>query len=98
MARFSLRETSSDPTAALAVLALLVWVAWAALDGGFFASGWGLLGTLLVLALALTLAFVPPTIDRVRTVMLGALLGFVVWNFLSLLWADFPGEAWTGAR
>jgi hypothetical protein len=86
-----------DPPALLGIVASVIWLIWAALDGGFFASGWGLLGAVLVVALALTVGFEPPALDRARTAMLVVLAAFVAWNFLSLLWAAFPGEAWIGA-
>jgi hypothetical protein len=77
-----------------------VWVIWAGLDGGFDPDRFGLLGVLLVVALALAVAIVPPrlrTWERTRTVMVASLVALVLWSFLSMAWADFPGDAWIGS-
>jgi tetratricopeptide (TPR) repeat protein len=75
-----------------------VWLAWAWFDGGFEPSLWGPLGAALV---ALLLVGSPALAVRGRSRVVlaaaAALLLFCAWNFLSLLWAQFPSEAWTGA-
>ena len=91
---------SVGPVAPL-VLALFVW--WAADGGGFSPGSWGLKGAGLVLLLAVAVVADPPVLrpsgrdERARVAMLSALGAFVVWNFLSMTWADFPGEAWVGS-
>jgi hypothetical protein len=82
----------------LGVAVVGVWLAWAWFDGGFQPSLWGSLGAALVALLLIG----GPVLrwsngDRLRLIAGVALLLFVVWNFLSLAWAQFPGEAWTGA-
>ena len=74
-----------------------VWLGWAWFDGGFEPSLWGSLGAALVALLLLAAPVLSRDLDARRLVAGAALLLFVVWNFLSLLWAQFPGEAWTGA-
>ena len=94
-----LSEVADAPAGLAGAFAVVVWLVWAQLAGGFFPTRWGLLGAFLVAALALTLATVrvdPAVRTPARLAMLGALAAFVAWNALSLLWADFPGEAWTG--
>ena len=77
-----------------------IWLAWAAVEGGFDPTIWGFVGIGLVVLLAMTAIVTPPRVGewgRARTVMLGALAAFVAWNYLSILWADFPADAWAGA-
>lgn len=91
---------SVGPVAPL-VLVLFVW--WAADGGGFSPGAWGLKGAGIVLLLAIAVVADPPVLhlidreEKTRAAMLGALGAFVVWNFLSMTWADFPGEAWVGS-
>jgi O-antigen ligase len=82
----------------LGLAAVGVWLAWAWFDGGFQPSLWGSLGAALVALLLIG----GPVLrwsggGRLRLIAGVALLLFVAWNFLSLAWAQFPGEAWTGA-
>lgn len=88
-----------NPALLLGLGAVAVWTAWAYANGGHSASDWGLPGLVLVGLLALGIATVPGALERepLRLLALGALWAFVAWNFLSLLWADFPGDAWAGA-
>ncbi len=93
-------SSSGSPARPLGLLTVTVWLAWAWLGGGHSPTRWGLLGLSLVLLLALGLAVVPVRPDRRRgrrLVVLACLAAFVGWNFLSILWADFPGQAWIGA-
>jgi tetratricopeptide (TPR) repeat protein len=74
-------------------------MAWAWREASLEPTRWGSLGAALVLLLFLGVVTIgvrgpwPPW----RLVMVAALAGFVAWNFLSMTWADFPGDAWTGA-
>jgi tetratricopeptide (TPR) repeat protein len=94
-----LSQVADAPAGLAGAFAVVVWLAWAQLAGGFFPTRGGILGAFLVAALALALAAVrvdPAVRSPARLAMLGALAAFVAWNGLSMLWADFPGEAWTG--
>lgn len=74
-----------------------VWLCWAWFDGGFEPTQWGSLGAALVALLILAGPVLSRGSDRRRLIAGAALVLFVAWNFLSLLWAQFPGDAWTGA-
>lgn len=82
------------------VAAVLAWLAWAALDGGFPPARWGPLGLGLVLLLAVVAVARPPRASFLlvaRLVMALALTAFIGWAFVSMTWADFPADAWEGA-
>lgn len=89
----------ANPAAPAGVLVVLLWLAWAWNDGGFAATAWGSVGSVLLLLLATAIALRGDSavLTRVRAVMFAALAAFVLWNFLSMTWADFPGEAWNGS-
>ena len=74
-----------------------IWLCWAWFDGGFEPTQWGSFGAALVALLLLAGPVLTRGSDRRRLIAAAALLLFVIWNFLSLLWAQFPGDAWTGA-
>ncbi|MCC6223263.1 MAG: O-antigen ligase family protein [Thermoleophilia bacterium] len=87
-----------SPAWPIGILAVGIWVFWAAASGGVTPSVWGLIGIGLVLLLGLALALPAPAgLRRLRIVALAALAALVGWSFLSLLWADVPGDAWEGA-
>ncbi len=89
-----------SPVLPAGVVAIVVWLVWSAVDGGFRPTQWGLVGAGMVALLAVTVLVRPPRLTdwgRGRTAMLVALAAFVGWNYLSILWADFPADAWTGA-
>ena len=53
-----------------------------------------------MLLLGVAIATSPPpsiSLRSPRGLALAFLFAFVAWNFLSITWADFPGEAWIGA-
>jgi tetratricopeptide (TPR) repeat protein len=89
----------ANPAAPAGVLVVLLWLAWAWNDGGFAATAWGSVGSVLLVLLATALALRGDSafLTRGRAVMFAALAAFVLWNFLSMTWADFPGEAWIGS-
>ncbi|HEY4346962.1 MAG TPA: O-antigen ligase family protein [Gaiellaceae bacterium] len=90
----------AEPGTSLGVLFVLVWVAWAFSDGGFFPTAWGPGGEFLLLLVAVALVAtrsVPAGGDRTRVVALASGAAFVAWNFLSIVWAGSPGDAWAGA-
>lgn len=91
---------AASPVGPAAAVVVAVWLLWAWLSGGYAPERWGSIGLVLVALVALCLALVPTGMlrsDRVRVTALGALAAFVGWSFLSMLWADFPGNAWAGA-
>lgn len=89
----------ANPAAPAGVLAVVLWLAWAWNDGGFAATTWGSAGSFLLVVLATTLAVRGDSVLLTpgRLVMLAGLAVFVLWNFVSMTWADFPGDAWTGS-
>jgi hypothetical protein len=94
------RETL-QPGLLLGLVAVGVWTAWAWLDGGHPAWAANPLGLVLVGLLGLGVFLARPAeqaAGRLRLTVLGLLVGFSAWNFLSMLWAGSPGDAWTGAN
>jgi len=87
--------------AAPALLAVLVFVWWAAAEGGFsvarnYPGGLLVLGALTVVAWARPQTFVAmPLLVRAAAV-LAALLGLL--SLLSFIWADVPADAWDGGN
>lgn len=82
-------------------LAVFVFVTWAAAGGGFSVVAQGI-GGLFLLGLLATIGYAyrdavgglnRPT--RLAGILLAA---FVVWNFVSISWADVPADAWEGAN
>lgn len=89
-----------SPAFPAAVVTVLAWVVWGGLDGGFSPTVWGSVGAGLVLLLGIALAAIPHSLDlseRARAVTIAGLVGLCAWSFASILWADFPGDAWAGS-
>lgn len=88
---------------AAAPLGLVVVAAWllsAWTNGGYPATRWGPIGLGLSVALVLALLAVPVDIrglGKARLIAVGALAAFLLFSYLSIVWADRPGDAWTGA-
>ncbi len=85
----------------LRLLALPVFAGWIWWDASVSPSRLGSLGAVLLALLGiglLTQADELGPLDRARRVLTAALVAFVSWNFLSLLWADFPAAAWNGSN
>jgi O-antigen ligase len=90
--------------AGLAVLPLLAAIAlfggWTASEGGYPPTSW-LPGALFLLILLVTLfVAAPPRLAELPTPVRTAgllLLAFTLWSFLTIAWADVPGDAWEGA-
>jgi tetratricopeptide (TPR) repeat protein len=97
-----LREVLRESPAtvpALGALALFVW--WASDQAGYPVTRWAP-GTLIVLAL-LTIALLtaPLRLARISLPLRIALLCLGLYSalsYLSILWADVPGDAWEGAN
>ena len=96
----SLRLSGRDlPAVVPGALALGVFLAWAAQDGGYAPTRW-LLGGIFVLAL-LVVTFLTAGVDRMPGPVLGSvvlLAAFTAWSGLSVAWADVKGDAWDGAN
>ncbi len=78
-----------------------VFIAWAVAGGGFSTTSSAPGAIFLVALLAVVLIAVRPRLAAIPIpvrVALGFLCAFVVWNFLSILWADVQGIAWDGAN
>jgi len=89
-----------NPLLPAGAIAVAIWLVWAAESGGYAPTQWGLVGTLLVLLVGIAAVANPPRAGewgRARTIMLALLAAFVAWNYLSILWADVPSDAWAGA-
>jgi hypothetical protein len=83
----------------LAAIGLGTFVVWAWHDGGFAPEEW-LPGGLLLLALVCTAAASPEVRWRLEAQRVPLLLfgSYVAWSYLSLLWAQVPGDALDGAN
>lgn len=89
-----------SPAWPLGLATVAVWLFWAPHEGGFTELGWSLLGLGLTLLLALGVLIAgrrAAPVDRLGAVSLVSLGAFVAWNYLSIIWADFRGDALVGA-
>src|SRR6478735_3747815 len=78
-----------------------VFTAWAVAGGGFATSSWAPGGLFLIALLGAVLLGARPRLSEIPIhvrIALGFLGAFVVWNFLSITWADVQGIAWDGAN
>jgi len=94
----SLREA---PATVPALAALALFVVWATDQAGYPVTHWapGALIVLALLAIALgLLGLRPAAIATPVKVALAALAAYTALSFLSILWADVPGDAWEGAN
>jgi len=107
-ARPSLRSVfRSSPALPFQLAALVVLLVLASSEAGYYPSGgesrtpigWYPMALLVLVLLAAALVAVPPRRpDRLTSAALGLLAGFAAWCYLSILWAEVPGEAWDGAN
>ncbi len=94
----SLREA---PATVPAFAALALFVLWATDQAGYPLTHWapGALIVLALLAIAVgVLGLRPAAIPAPVKVALAALAAYTALSFLSILWADVPGDAWEGAN
>jgi hypothetical protein len=95
---------ASDRRPAVVVPGLIVLGTAGALgvfQGGFERTVWHSVALFLLALLVLVLIVAPPARrDRSRPFEVAvALFGlFTAWSYLSILWADVPGDAWEGAN
>lgn len=83
------------------LLAIGVFAVWSQLEGGFEQTVWYpgtlfLLGALVATGVALRRRV--GELPRLTLLAAALLAGFTLWSFLSILWADVPGDAWDGAN
>ncbi len=78
-----------------------MWLAWAWLDGALAREDWTVLAALLPLTLLLAIAThgVPGLLGGgfATRLLVGSSIGLVAWSFLSMIWADLPGDALIGS-
>ena len=83
----------------LAVVALML--VWAVHDGGYDEDTW-YWGALMVLglltAVVIARGIAETRVSRAGLVALGAFALYVAWSYLSITWADSPGDALTGSN
>lgn len=97
----SVRERMpSAPVVLPPFAALVLFAIWTASEAGYPATSW-LPGALFLLVLLVTVVVAaPPRLAELPTAVRvagGLLLAFTAWSFLSVAWADVPGDAWKGA-
>lgn len=82
-------------------LALALFVVWALTEGGFEPTAWypgALFVAGLLVAIAVPLARRAPLPPRLSLLAIAAFAAFTVWGFISIVWADAPGDAWDGSN
>ena len=97
-----LRDTLREAPATVPALgALALFVVWAGSDGGYEVTHWGPGGLILLTLLALTLSSVRLRLAEVPVavrVAITCLALYTALSYLSILWAQVPGDAWEGAN
>jgi hypothetical protein len=94
----SLREA---PATVPALAALALFVIWATDQAGYPVTRWGPGGVIVLVLLAMTVGLLGVRIGELPVavrVSLGALAAYTALSFLSILWANVPGDAWEGAN
>ncbi len=94
----SLREA---PTTVPALAAAALFLVWATDQAGYPVTHWAPGGLIVLALLGLTLAIVPLRRNEISIpvkIALGCLAGYTALSFLSILWAEVPGDAWEGAN
>jgi Flp pilus assembly protein TadD len=89
------------PVAIPALGALALFVIWAGSDAGYPVTHWAPGGVILLALLAITLSAAPLRLREVPVpvrVAVACLALFTVLSYLSILWAQMPGDAWEGAN
>jgi tetratricopeptide (TPR) repeat protein len=89
------------PATLLALAALAICVILAGSEAGFPVTQWAPAALVVLALLAIAVAVVPRRIASIPLpvrVALGALLAYTALSYLSILWADVPGDAWEGAN
>lgn len=93
------RFLTDSPSFVPALLAVGVFIWFAADEAGFRGSTFLGGGLVLLALLSLSLAALPrPEPRRAALVAVALLAGYALWSYLSILWADQQGVAWDGAN
>jgi tetratricopeptide (TPR) repeat protein len=93
-----LRET---PATVPALAALALFVLWATDQAGYPATHWALGGLIVLVLLGIALGVVGLRVADVPVpvrIAIAAFAAYTALSFLSILWADVPGDAWEGAN
>jgi len=95
------RSLPVSPVTLPMLVAVVVFVTWAATEAGLPLSHW-YPGTLFLLGLLAATAFVLSArgrdLPRATKVAGIFLLGFTAWSYASILWAEAQSDAWDGAN
>jgi len=94
----SLREA---PATVPALAAVVLFVVWATSQAGYPVTHWAPGGLVVLALLAMTLVIVPLRLSELSVpvrIALGCLAAYTALSFLSILWAQVPGDAWEGAN
>ena len=90
---------AASPGLPLAVVAVAVLVWFAGDEGGFRGTTFLLGGVILLGALVIGLVVLPrPAPPRMTLIAIALLVGYALWSYLSMLWADQEALAWDGAN
>lgn len=82
-------------------LLLVAAIVLSLFDGGYTETVWYPIALFVLALFVLVLVVAPPSrAERSRAfdLAVAAFGAFTVWTFLSMLWADTPGDAWEGAN
>ena len=93
-----LRET---PVVLPALAALALFVIWTGSDAGYPVTHWAPGGVILLALLAIAVSAVPLRMHELPTAVRVAVLCLALYtalSYLSILWAQVPGDAWEGAN
>jgi O-Antigen ligase len=100
MARFN--ETVREaPIVIPATAALALFVIWATKDAGYPLTHWAPGGVILLVLLVIAVAAAPLRLSRIPIpvrVAVACLGLYTALSYLSILWAQVPGDAWEGAN
>lgn len=83
------------------LLVILAGLLLSLLDGGFATDAWSPVALFLLALLVVVLVVAPPERGERSGLFEAAVAtyaAFCAWNYLSILWADVPGDAWDGAN
>lgn len=95
------RVLREAPAIVPALLALALFVIWAGSELGYPVTHWAPGGLILLALLAIALLAARPRLGQVpRTtrIALACLALYAALSYLSILWAQVPGDAWEGAN